>query len=325
MRKIKYVEALREAHWEEMRRDDRIFMFGEGIGLRGGCFTQTRGMWPEFGAKRLIDVPLSEPGFTGLALAAAMTGLRPIVDIMFWDFANEVIGQIVNQAGRIHFMSNGQFNVPIVIHGVIGVGQSAGAHHSGRQYPIYTHMPGLKVILPATPYDVKGLLKTAIRDDDPVLVFLHKGLLNSTGEVPEEEYTIPFGQAAIRREGTDVTVVATSKMVLVAQDAAERLAGDGISVEVIDPRTLVPFDKETILDSVRKTNRLVVVDEAFSPCGVGAEIAALAADEAFYYLDSPIKRVHPPSMPAPSSPPLEQAMVLDVDSVINAVREVTNQ
>lgn len=325
MRKIKYVEAIREAQWEEMRRDDRIFMFGEGIGARGGCFTQTKGMWPEFGAKRLIDVPLSEPGFTGLAIAAAMMGLRPIVDIMFWDFANEVIGQIVNQAGRIHYMSDGQFNVPIVIHGVVGVGQSSGAHHSGRQYPLYANMPGLKVVLPATPYDVKGLLKTAIRDDDPVLVFLHKGLLNAAGDVPEDEYMIPFGQAAIRREGTDVTVVATLKMVSVAQDAAERLAGDGISVEVIDPRTLVPFDKETILDSVRKTNRLVVVDEAFAPCGVGAEIAALAADEAFFYLDSPIKRIHPLSIPAPSSPPLEQAMLPNVDSIIDAVREVTNQ
>jgi pyruvate dehydrogenase E1 component beta subunit len=325
MREIRIVDAIREAQWEEMRRDDRIFMFGQGIGPRGGCFTQTRGMWPEFGAKRLIDVPLSEPGFTGLAIAAAMTGLRPIVDIMFWDFANEVVGQIVNQAGRITYMSNGQYNVPIVIHGVVGVGQSSGAHHSGRQYPLYTHMPGLKVVIPATPYDVKGLFKTAIREDDPVLIFVHKGLLNTRGEVPEEEYTIPLGQAAIRREGSDVTVVATLKMVYVALDAAETLAEEGISVEVIDPRTLVPLDKRMVLDSIRKTNRVVVVDEAFSPCGVGAEIAALAAEEAFYYLDSPFKRVHPPSIPAPSSPPLEQAMIPSVEHVVSAVREVMNQ
>ena len=325
MRTISIVEAMREAQWEEMRRDDSIFMFGQGIGPRGGSFTQTRGMWQEFGAQRLIDVPLSEPGFTGLAIAAAMTGLRPIVDIMFWDFANEIIGQLVNQAGRIHYLSNGQYNIPIVIHGVMGVGQSAGGHHSGRQYPIYAHMPGLKVLIPATPYDVKGLFKTAIRDDDPVLIFVHRGLLNTAGEVPEEEYLIPLGQAVVRREGTDVTVVATAKMMYVAQEASEVMAGEGISVEVVDPRTLVPLDKETILNSIRKTNRVVVVDEGFSPFGFGAEIAALAADEAFYYLDSPIKRVHPPSIPAPFAPSLEQAMVPDVGRVVDAVHEVMSQ
>jgi pyruvate/2-oxoglutarate/acetoin dehydrogenase E1 component len=325
MREIRIVDAIREAQWEEMRRDDRIVMFGEGIGQRGGSFAQTKGMWPEFGAQRLIDVPLSEAGFTGLAIAAAMTGLRPIVDIMFWDFANEAVGQIVNQAGRIHYMSNGQYNVPVVIHGVVGVAQSAGGHHSGRQYPMYAHMPGLKVIVPATPYDVKGLFKTAIRDDDPVLIFVHRGLLNTKGEVPEEEYVIPLGQAAVRREGTDVTVVATARMTYVAEDASAALEDEGISVEVIDPRTLVPLDEECILNSIRKTNRVVVVDEAFGPYGVGAEIAALAADEAFYYLDSPIKRVHPPSIPEPTSPPLEQAMVPDVDRVAAAVREVMSQ
>jgi len=325
MREIRFIEAIREAQWEEMRRDETIFMFGEGIGPRGGAFTQTRGMWAEFGEKRLIDVPLSEMGFTGLAIAAAMTGLRPIVDIMFWDFANEAIGQIINQAARVHYMSNGQYQVPLVIHGVVGVGQSAGGHHSGRHYPLYAQMPGLKVALPATPYDVKGLLKTAIRDDDPVLVFYHKGMLNDRGPVPEEEYTVPLGQAQVRRQGTDVTVVATLKMVQVALGAAGVLAEEGISVEVIDLRTLVPLDKETILDSVRKTNRLVVVDEAFSPCGVGAEISALAADEAFYYLDAPIKRIHPRSMPEPSSPPLEKAMLPDVEQVAASLRVVMHQ
>jgi pyruvate/2-oxoglutarate/acetoin dehydrogenase E1 component len=325
MREIRFIEALREAQWEEMRRDETIFMFGQGIGPRGGAFAQTRGMWSEFGEKRLIDVPLSEMGFTGLAIAAAVTGLRPIVDIMFWDFANEAIGQIVNQAGRIHHMSNGQYKVPLVIHGVVGVGQSAGGHHSGRHYPLYAQMPGLKVVLPATPYDVKGLLKTAIRDDDPVLVFYHKGMLNDRGPVPEEEYTVPLGQAEVRRQGTDVTIVATLKMVQVALGAADVLAEEGISVEVIDPRTLVPLDKKTILDSIRKTNRVVVVDEAFSPCGVGAEIAALAADEAFYYLDAPIKRIHPLSVPEPSSPPLEKAMLPDVERVVASVREVMHQ
>jgi pyruvate/2-oxoglutarate/acetoin dehydrogenase E1 component len=224
-------------------------------------------------------------------------------------------------------MSNGQFNVPIVIHGVVGIGQSAGGHHSGRHYPMYSHMPGLNIAIPSTPYDTKGLFKTAIRHDDPVLIFYHKNMLNVKGEVPEpeDEYLVPLGKAAVRRDGSDVTLVATLRMTLAALEAADKLADEGISVEVIDPRTLVPLDKETILGSVRKTNRLVVVDEAFSPCGVGAELAALAADEAFYYLDSPIKRVHPPSVPEPSSPPLEKAMLPDVPKVVAAVREVMNQ
>jgi pyruvate/2-oxoglutarate/acetoin dehydrogenase E1 component len=325
MREIRYIEAVREAQWEEMRRDDSIFIFGEGIGPRGGAFTQTQGMWPEFGEDRLLDVPLSEMGFCGLAIAAAMTGLRPIVDFMFWDFANEAFGQIINQAARIHYMSNGQYKVPIVMHGVVGVGQSAGGHHSGRHYPVYAQMPGLKIIIPATPYDVKGLLKTAIRDDDPVLVFLHRGMFNMRGPVPEKEFTIPLGQANVCREGSDVTVVATLSMVHLALQAAEALAVEGISVEVVDPRTLAPLDSETILSSIRKTNRLVVVDEAFSPCGVGAEMAALAADEAFYYLDAPIKRVHPPSVPEPSSPPLEKAWLPTMTQLATTVREVMNQ
>jgi len=325
VREIRFIEAIREAQAEEMRRDETIFMFGEGIGSRGGAFTQTKGMWSEFGGKRLMDVPLSEMGFTGLAIAAAMTGLRPIVDIMFWDFANEAFGQIINQAARVHYMSNGQFKVPLVIHGVVGVGQSAGGHHSGRHYPLYAQMPGLKVVLPATPHDVKGLLKTAIRDDDPVLVFYHKGMLNDRGPVPEQEYTIPLGQAVVRREGTDVTIIGTLKMGQLALNAADALAEEGISVEVLDPRTLVPLDKETILNSIRKTNRVVVVDEAFSRCGVGAEIAALAADEAFYYLDAPIKRIHTLSVPEPSSPPLEQAILPNLEQVVTAVREVMSQ
>jgi pyruvate/2-oxoglutarate/acetoin dehydrogenase E1 component len=325
MRKIRFIEAIREAQWEEMRRDDRIFMFGEGIGPRGGCWTQTKGMWPEFGQKRLIDVPLSENGFVGLAVFAAATGLRPIVDLMFWDFANEAFGQIINQAGRLHYLSNGQYTVPIVIHGAIGAIQSAGGHHSGRHYPAYCNMPGLKVAVPATPYDVKGLFKTAIRDDNPVLIFYHRALLNSKGDVPEEEYTVPFGEAQVRREGSDVTIVATSAMVPLSLDVADKIAEEGISVEVIDPRTLVPLDKKTILDSVRKTGRLVAVDEAFSPCGIGAEFAALVADEAFYYLDSPIKRVHSLSVPDPMSPPLERAMVPSEERVIAAVKEVMTQ
>lgn len=325
MREIRYIDAIREAQWEEMRRDETIFMFGEGIGPRGGCWTQTKGMWPEFGEKRLIDVPLSENGFVGLAIFAAVTGLRPIVDVMFWDFANEAFGQIINQAARIRYLSNGQFKVPIVIHGAIGAIQSAGGHHSGRQYPAYCNMPGLKVIIPSTPYDAKGLLKTAIREDDPVLMFEHRALLNTKGDVPEKEYTIPLGEAVVRREGSDVTLVATAAMVLLALKVADGLSKEGISVEVVDPRTLVPLDKETVLNSIRKTGRVVVVDEGFSPCGIGGEIAGLAADEAFYYLDSPIKRVHSLSVPDPMSPPLERAMVPSEEQVIAAVKEVINQ
>ena len=325
MREIRYIDAIREAQTEEMRRDDSIYIFGQGIGPRGGNFTQTLGMWDEFGPTRLIDVPISELGFTGISVGAAMTGLRPVVDIMFWDFAWEAIGQIVNHAGRIHYMSNGKLSVPLVIRGVIGVGQSAGGHHSARPYPLYAQMPGLKIVIPSTPYDAKGLLKTAIRDDDPVLLFEHKGLYNTTGPVPEEEYLIPLGQAKVAREGTDVTIVAIAKMLLLALEAADRLVGEGISAEVVDPRTLVPLDKETILGSIRKTNHVVVVDEAYSPCGVGGEIAALAADEAFYDLDGPVKRIHPLSVPAPSSPPLERGMLPTVEQVVSVVKETMTE
>ena len=325
MREIRYIEAVREAMVEEMRRDENVFVFGEGIGPRGGNFRQTVGMAAEFGVRRLIDTPISELGFVGLSLGAAMTGLRPIVDNMFWDFMYEAAGQIIQQAGRIHYMSNGQFRAPMVIRGVVGIGGGAAAHHSGVPYPMYAHFPGLKIVIPATPYDAKGLLKTAIRDDNPVLVFEHRGLYGLTGQVPEEEYTIPFGQARVHREGEDVTIVATARMVHLSLKAAEQLSEEGISVEVVDPRTLVPLDKETILSSIRKTGRVVVVDEAFAPYGVGAEMAALAADEAFYYLDSPIKRIHTASAPAPASERLEALIVPHLDQITAAVHEVMNQ
>jgi pyruvate/2-oxoglutarate/acetoin dehydrogenase E1 component len=325
MRKITYIEAVREATREEFQRDETIFMFGEGIGERGGAWTQTKGMYPEFGRKRLIDTPLSEPGFIALAVGAAMTGLRPIVDMMFWDFANDAYGQIFNQAARIHYISNGQYHVPITIIGSCGLAGGSGGHHSSRSYPAYANMPGLKIVLPSTPYDIKGLLKTAIRDDDPVLIFQHRALHNFKGEVPEEEYLIPFGQADVKRQGTDVTVVATLRMLHLALKAAEALEKEDVSVEVVDPRTLFPLDKETILASVRKTGRLVVVDEAFEPFGLGGEMAALAADEAFYYLDSPIKRIHPVFSPEPMTPPLEQAWLPGEARIVAGIREVMNQ
>ena len=324
MREIRYIDAIREALAEEFRRDATVFVVGETL-VRGGSFRETRGLWAEFGDKRVIDTPISEVGFTGTAIGAAMTGLRPVIDFMFWDFCYDAMSQIVQNAARIHYLSNGKINVPLVMLAMAGAANSAGGHHSSLPYPLFTQMPGLKVVLPSTPYDAKGLLKAAIRDNDPVLVFAHRGLVNTTGLVPEEEYTIPLGQAIVRREGTDVTVIATLKMVSLALQAAEQLAKLGISVQVIDPRTLVPLDKKTILSSIRKTQRVVIVDEAFSPCGVGSEIAALAADEAFYYLDAPIKRIHSLSVPMPFSPPLEQAVLPNCDQVAAAIKQIVSQ
>jgi pyruvate dehydrogenase E1 component beta subunit len=326
MREIRYIDAIREAIGEEMRRDEAVFVLGETIGPRGGDFTETKGLWSEFGEKRLVDTPISELGFTGLAVGAAMTGLRPIVDIQFWDFAFEAMGQIMEQAARIHYLSNGKIKVPLVVLGTIGAGQSAGGHHSNSPYVLYAHMPGLKVVVPATPYDAKGLLKTAIRDDDPTMFFFHRGLNNTRGLVPEEEYTIPLGQGTVVRQGTDVTLVATAKMVSLAEQAADAVSREGISVEIVDLRTLVPLDKKTILNSIRKTTRLVVVDEAYSTCGVGAEVAALATEgEVFYYLGAPIRRIHPLAVPAPSSPPLEMEMLPSLDQVVAELREVMTQ
>jgi pyruvate dehydrogenase E1 component beta subunit len=321
MREIRYIDAIREALAEESRRDETVFVMGETL-VRGGSFKETRGLWAEFGDKRVIDTPISEVGFTGTAIGAAMTGLRPVIDYMFWDFCYDAMSQIVQNAARIHYLSNGNITVPMVVLAMAGAANSAGGHHSSLPYPLFTQMPGLKVVLPFTPYDAKGLLKTAIRDDNPVLMFPHRGLVNTTGLVPEDEYTIPLGQAVVRRAGTDVTVVATLKMVSLALQAAEQLSSAGISVEVVDPRTLVPLDKKTILESICKTQRLLVVDEAFCPCGVGSEIAALAADEAFFYLDAPIKRVHSLCVPMPFSPPLEQAVLPNCEQIVAAIKQM---
>jgi len=325
MRELRCIDAVREAMAEEMRRDESIFVLGEGIGPRGGNFTETAGFYDEFGAKRLIDTPISELGFTGLAIGAAATGLHPIVDLMFWDFGYEASGQLINQAARLHWMSNGQVKVPLVVRAVVGIGPGNGPHHSASPYPIYAHMPGLKIVVPSVPYDFKGLLKTALRDKNPVLVFENMYIYNLRGPVPEEEYTVPFGQARVHREGKDVTIVALSRMVHVSMQAAEELEKEGISVEIVDPRTLVPLDKGTILSSVRKTGRLVVVDEAYAPFGVGAEMAALVADEAFYYLDAPVKRVHPLSVPAPYAPLLAEAVLPSAEKVIAAVKDVLKE
>ncbi len=322
MREITYTAAAREGLDEEMARDPSIFVVGEGIGVRGGNFNTTAGLYEKYGPMRLCDTPISERGFVGLCTGAAMTGTRPIVDFMFVDFILDSIGELFNQAAKIQYMSSGRLKVPLVLRGCIGIGNSAATHHSGSYYSIFGNIPGLRVVLPTTPYDAKGLLKTAIRSDDPVLFLEHKSLLNVRGPVPEEEYYLPFGQAAVVREGNDVTVVALALMVRKTLEVAEKLAAAGISVEVLDPRTVAPLDIDTILKSVHKTGRLLIVDETFSPFGVGAEIAAQVSDLAFDDLDAPIRRLNGSHTPTPYSPPLEAAVVPNTDSIAQAIRDL---
>lgn len=318
-RVISYAEAGVEALREEMRRDPSIIYMGQGIGPRGGNFQQSRGLFEEFGEVRVRDTPIAERGQTGLGIGAALAGSHPVVDIVFLDFVLEAICEIIQQASTIHYISNGRFKVPVVIRAAGGGVRSSGPHHSHTFYSFFMHIPGLKVALPSTPMDVKGLLKTTLRDPNPVIFIEHKGLYNTKGHVPEEEYLIPFGQAVVRRPGKHVTLVALSLMVNKAIQAAARLEEQGISVEVIDPRTLAPFDKETILRSVAKTGRLVVVDEAYASCGVSAEICAIIAGEALYDLDAPVLRIC--TLPAPHafSPSLDSYLIPSVDRIVNEV------
>ncbi len=319
---ISYVEAGIEALREEMRRDPAIFYIGQGIGPRGGNWQQTRGLWAEFGESRMRDTPISEVGQTGIGIGAAMTGSRPIIDIVFLDFVLETMGMLVQQASTIHYISNGKLKVPMVVRAAMGGVRSAGPHHSHSFYSFFMQIPGLKVAVPSTPYDAKGLFKTALRQDDPVLFLEHKGLYGSKGHVPEGEYTIPFGKAEVRRAGNDVTLVAVSLMVGRALEAAAILDKQGISVEVIDPRTVVPLDKEVILDSVARTGRLVIVDEAYATCGFSAEVAALVAEEALDELDAPIKRIC--ALPAPHafSPALDSTLIPSVDRIVKEVTQL---
>jgi pyruvate/2-oxoglutarate/acetoin dehydrogenase E1 component len=321
VREIAYVDAGVEALREEMRRDPKVIYLGQGIGPRGGNFRQTRGLWAEFGDHRLRDTPISEMGQTGVGVGAAMAGYRPVVDIVFLDMVMEAMGQIVEQAATVHYSSNGKIRVPLVIRAAMGAVRSAGPHHSRAFYPWFANVPGLKVATPATPADTKGLLQTAIRDDNPVIFLEHKALYNVKGPVPEGSYTIPFGQARVCREGGDVTLVAVSLMVWKALEAAERLA-PSVSAEVIDLRTVVPLDKEVVLRSVRKTGRLVIVEEGPATCGFASEIAALVADELFDYLDAPIKRVNALPVPHPFNPILESEMLPSPAKIAAAVREV---
>jgi 2-oxoisovalerate dehydrogenase E1 component len=322
MREITFMEATREALDAAMAKDPTIFVVGEGIGKRGGNFTTTLGLYDKYGPARLRDTPISERGFVGMCTGAAMTGTRPIVDFMFLDFILDAMGELINQVSKIQYMSSGRLKMPLLLRGCIGVGGSAATHHSGNYYPIFAHIPGFRVVVPTTAYDAKGLFTTALRSDDPVLFLEHKSLIFNKGAVPEEEYTIPFGKARIAREGDAATVVAISSMVPRTLVAAEKLAKEGVQIEVIDPRTLAPLDIDTVLESVRKTGRLLIVDETFQPCGIGAEVSAQVMVKGFDDLDAPIMRLNGVHTPTPYSPPLEGAIVPNKDTIEQAIRDL---
>jgi pyruvate dehydrogenase E1 component beta subunit len=315
MREITLSQAIHDALAEEMRRDPSIFIIGEDVAEAGTPFKVLLGLVDEFGKDRVIDAPISEPGFASMGVGAAMTGMRPVVDIMFGDFLGLVMDAIANQAAKVHYMSGGKLKVPIVFRTTLGATRRAAAQHSQSLQAWPSHIPGLKVVLPSTPYDAKGLLKTAIRDDNPVVFLEDKLSWQMKGLVPVEEYTIPFGVADIKRDGTDITLVATSSMVQVALAAAEKMKEIGISAEVIDPRTTFPLDKHTIVESVRKTSRAIVLDEGYERYGVTAEIASVIADGAFYYLDAPVKRMGAMDVPVPFSPSLEDCTVPTPETV----------
>jgi pyruvate dehydrogenase E1 component beta subunit len=319
-REITLGEAVREAIAEEMRRDPTVFLCGEDVAEAGHPFKVLVGLVQEFGPERVLDTPISEPGFTGIAVGAAMTGMRPIVDIMFGDFLGLTMDQVFNQAAKIHYMSGGKWKVPLVMRATIGATRRSAAQHSQSLQAWFCHVPGLKVVMPSTPYDAKGLLKTAIRDDNPVIFFEDKMMYRLKGPVPAEDYTIPFGVADIKREGTDITLVATSSMVQIALGASKLLEEAGISAEVVDPRTLWPLDEQTILDSVKKTSRAIVIDEGYERYGVTAEIASLIANKAFYDLEMPVKRMGAMHVPIPFSPPLEDATVPTEKTVAEAAK-----
>ena len=321
-RVISYADAGVEALREEMRRDNTIVYIGQGIGPRGGNFRQTKGLWKEFGDDRLRDTGICELGATGVAIGAAMAGTRTIVDEVFLDFALEAITQIVQQAANISYMSNGKIKAPVVIRGAMGAVRNAGAHHSHTFYNWFANTPGLKVVLPATPYDVKGLFKTALRDPGPVVFIEHKFLYNAKGPVPEEGYLIPFGEARILREGKDLTIVAMSRMVELAAKAAGVLAEQGISAEIIDPRTIVPLDRGRITNSIKKTGKLVVIDESPSSCSFAAELLAIAVEDCFDDLKLKPRRICSLPVPNPFSPVLENQMIPSVDRIVSDVHQM---
>jgi acetoin:2,6-dichlorophenolindophenol oxidoreductase subunit beta len=319
-RELTFAQAVREALAEEMRRDARVCILGEDVAEAGTPFKVLSGLVEEFGRERVLDTPISEAGFTGMGVGAAMTGLRPVVDIMFGDFLTLTMDQLVNQAAKVHYMSGGTWKVPLVLRTTLGATRRSAAQHSQSLHAWLSHVPGLKVAVPSTPYDAKGLLKTAIRDENPVVFFEDKMMYKLKGPVPEEEYTIPLGVAEVKREGRDITIVATSSMVQVALGAAEMLEKTGVSAEVIDPRTTWPLDETTLVESAKKTSRAIVVDEGYGRYGVTGEIASVIAEGAFYSLDVPVKRIGAKHVPIPFSPPLEDVTVPTEQAVFEAAR-----
>jgi 2-oxoisovalerate dehydrogenase E1 component len=324
-RETTWVGATLEALDYEMERNPGIFVMGEGIGVRGGNFATTAGLYDKYGADRLCDTPICERGFVGLSCGAAMTGTRPIIDFMFIDFINDAFGEMINQVAKMQYMSSGRLKMPALFRGCIGIGHSAATHHSGSYYSLYANIPGLRVVVPSSAYDAKGLFHRALRCQDPVLFLEHRELFSAKEPVPEEPYEIDFGKAAVVREGTDVTVVALALMVHRTLEVAKQLEAEGVSVEVVDPRTVSPLDTETILQSVSKTGRLLVVDEAFGPCSVASEIAARIVDVGFDELDAPIKRLNGAFTPTPYAPSLEQAVVPQATDVERAIRDLLEE
>jgi pyruvate/2-oxoglutarate/acetoin dehydrogenase E1 component len=328
VRELTYVEALNEALREEMRRDDSVIVFGEEVALAGGVYKVTKGLLEEFGPERVRDTPISEVAIVGAAIGAALVGLRPVAEIMFFDFAGIAFDQIVTHASKMRFTSGGQVKLPLVIRTQYSLGRSYGSQHTQFLAASFMQAPGLKIVLPSTPFDAKGLLKSAIRDDDPVLfiesgsLYVNKSYYGYRGPVPDEEYLIPIGKADVKREGTDVTVVALSRTVSEAVAAADRLREDGVKVEVVDLRTIQPMDYATVEKSVRKTNRLIVAEDSVKTCGVSAEVAAYIAEYALDALEAPIVRLNSPPMPTPQSASLEREYMVTSDKIVEAVKKL---
>jgi pyruvate/2-oxoglutarate/acetoin dehydrogenase E1 component len=324
-------KAISEAIAQEMQRDENVFVMGEDIGAYGGIFGATEGLLAQFGSERVMDTPISETGFLGAGIGAATEGMRPVVEIMFADFTGVVFDQIINHMAKIHYMSGGNVKIPMVVMTAMGGGYSDAAQHSQCLYSLFAHTPGIKVVIPSSPYDAKGLMTQAIRDDNPVMFFFHKGVQGlgwmtpnprATGPVPKEAYTIPFGVADIKREGTDVTIVSVGLMVHRSLDAAEQLALAGINAEVIDLRTIVPLDKAAVINSIKKTHRLLIVDEDYLGFGLASELAAIAAEEALDYLDAPVKRLAVPNVPIPYSRPMEQFVIPGIAAIVEAAKKL---
>jgi pyruvate dehydrogenase E1 component beta subunit len=326
VRELTFGDAIKEAIAEEMRRDPRVVLMGEDVAEAGTTFKVLTGLVDEFGKDRIIDTPISEAGFTGLGVGAAMTGMRPIVDIMFGDFLMIIMDQVANQAAKIHYMSGGKWKVPLVIRATMGATRRSAAQHSQSLHAWPSHIPGLKVVVPSTPYDAKGLFKAAVRDDNPVVIFEHKiSYKKVKGPVPDDDYLIPLGVADVKREGSDITLIALSSMVQTALRAASMLEEIGVSAEVVDPRTTWPLDEKTLVESVKKTSRCIVLDEGYGRYGVTGEIASIVQEQAFYDLDGPVRRMGAMHVPIPFSPPLEDATVASDQQVFELARQMCNR